>query len=78
MTTLELRNSVIGKINQINDDEILTEIYKLLNNSFDDSEIYILSDNHKISIEKAKAQISNGDFLTNEQANKDIDEWLSK
>ena len=78
MTTLELRNRVIGKINQINDDEILTEVYKLLDNSFDDSEIYILSDNHKIAIEKAKDQIGNGDFLTNDQANKDIDEWLKK
>ena len=42
MTTLELRNRVIGKINEINDNEILTEVYKLLDNSFDDSEIYLL------------------------------------
>jgi hypothetical protein len=78
MTTLELKNRAIGKINQINDDELLTEVIKLLDNSFDDSEIYQLSDKHKIAIEEAKFQISNGEILTDEQANKEINEWLNK
>ena len=29
-------------------------------------------------IEEARAQIKNGNFLTNSQANKEIDEWLNK
>jgi predicted transcriptional regulator len=78
MTTLELKNKVIGKINQINDDLILAEVYRLLESNDEDSSVYQLSDNHKIAIEEAKAQIANGDFLTNEQANNEIDEWLNK
>lgn len=78
MTTIELRNKVIGKLNQINDDLILAEVYRLLDDNYDDSGIYQLSDNHKLAIEEAMAQISNGDYLTNEQANKEIDEWLNK
>jgi hypothetical protein len=43
-----------------------------------DSEIYRLSDNQKVAIDTAINQINNGDFLTSEQANKEINEWLNK
>ncbi|MCX6238145.1 MAG: hypothetical protein NTY07_11425 [Bacteroidia bacterium] len=78
MTTIEMKNQVIGKINQLTDNELLMDVYKLLNDSLMDSEIYRLSDNHKVAIDTAINQINNGDFLTSEQANKEIDEWLNK
>jgi predicted MPP superfamily phosphohydrolase len=78
MTTPELKNKLIGKINQITDDEILSEVIKLLENSFEDTDIYQLSDNHKNAIRQAKEQIKSGEYLTNEQANKEIEEWLNK
>jgi hypothetical protein len=78
MTTIEMKNQVIGKINQLTDNELLMDVYKLLNDSLEDSDVYILSDNHKIAINKAISQIDNGDFLTNDQSNKEIDEWLNK
>jgi hypothetical protein len=78
MTSIELKNKVIGKINQLNDDDILNEVYKLLDDSFEDTEIILLSDNHKIAIEIARNQIDEGDYLTNEQANKEIGKWLNK
>jgi hypothetical protein len=78
MTSIELKNKVIGKINQINNDAILNEVYQLLDDSFEDSEIYQLSENHKIAIEIAKIQINRGEYLTNDEANKDIGKWLNK
>lgn len=78
MTTLEMKNQVIGKINQLNDDELLMDVYKLLDDSALDSVIYRLSDNHKIAVDTAINQINRGDFLTSVQANKEINEWLSK
>ena len=36
------------------------------------------TDNHKNAINKAIDQIGNGDYLTNDQSNKQIDEWLNK
>ena len=78
MTTIEIKNQVIGKINQLTDNELLMDIYKLLNNSFIDPEIYRLSDNHKVAIDTAISQINNGDFLTNEQSNKEVNEWLNR
>ena len=78
MTTKELRNKVIGKINQIDDEEILNEIYRLLEDSIEDDEIFQLSENHVIAIEEAKKQIDQGESMTNEQANLEIGEWLNR
>jgi hypothetical protein len=78
MTTIEMKNQVIGKINQLTDNELLMDVYKLLNDNLEDSDIYKLSDNHKIAINTAISQIDNGDFLTNDQSNKEINEWLNK
>ena len=78
MTTKELRNKVIGKINQIDDEEILNEVYRLLDNQFEDTDIYLLSEGHKMAIEEAEGQIERGEYLTNEQANNEIGKWLNK
>jgi len=72
MTTIEMKNQVIGKINQLTDNELLMDVYKLLDDSLMDSDIYRLSDNHKVAIDTAISQINNGDFLNSEQANKEI------
>jgi len=78
MTTIELKNQVINRISQVSDNELLMDVYKLLENCSDDSEIYNLTDNHKIAIATAINQINNGDFLNNEQANNEINAWLNK
>ena len=77
MTTIEMKNQVIVKINQLTDNELLMDVYKLLDDSLMDSDVYKLSDNHKTAIDRAISQIENGDFLTNDQANKEITEWLN-
>ena len=59
-------------------DKILNEVCKLIVDSFEDTEIFQLSENHRSAIQIAIAQIDNGEYLTNEQANKEIDKWLNK
>ena len=78
MTTIEMKNQVIGKINQLTDNELLMDIYKLLDDSIIDSDVYKLSDNHKIAIDSAISEIDNGEFLTNDQVNKEMNEWLNR
>ena len=41
-------------------------------------EIYILSDKQKEVINESQAQYKNGQFLTEEEANKVIDEWIEE
>ena len=43
-----------------------------------DIEVYKLTDDQRKAIHEARQQIKNGQFLTDEQANKEIDEWLNK
>jgi hypothetical protein len=78
MTTLELQSKVIDKINNLTDNDLLMDLIKLIEDNSDDTDIYRLSENHKIAIDIAIEQIKNGDFISNQQANKEIDEWLSR
>ncbi len=78
MTTNELKHKVIGKINELDDDGLLKDLIRLIEDSSDDTEIYRLSDNHKKAVNTAIDQIGKGDFLTNEQSNEQIGEWLNK
>lgn len=78
MSTKELRKVLIEKIQTTNDPQILEEIYRLLQMGAETSESYILSEDQKSAIEKARKQIENGEFLTDEQANQEIDKWLEK
>ena len=41
-------------------------------------DIYHLNEEQKTIIEKAREQIKNGDYLTNEEANQEINQWLNK
>ena len=78
MTTQELRHKVINKVNELDDESLLNDLIKLIDDNENDDEIYRLSDNHKKAINKAIDEIENGDYLTNDQSNKQIDEWLNK
>lgn len=78
MTTKELRNKVIGKINQIDDEEILSEIYRMLDDANHEEEIFQLSEDHKKAIEEGKSQIERGEFLTNKKVHQEIGKWLNK
>ena len=78
MSTIELKKRLIEKIQKTENEGLLEEAYRLLELETSDIEIYKLSDNQKLIVEESRQQIKNGQFLTDEQANKDIDEWLNK
>ena len=78
MMTIELRKKLIDKIQETKDDRILEEAYRLLKLETDDIEVYKLNDDQKKAISEARQQIKNGQFLTEDKANNEIDEWLKK
>ncbi|TNF42086.1 MAG: hypothetical protein EP310_06420 [Bacteroidetes bacterium] len=77
MTTVDLKRRVIGRINKVNDYSLLMDLMRFLDD-IDDNEIHRLSQSHNIAVQTAINQIENGEFLTNDQADKEIDEWLNK
>jgi vacuolar-type H+-ATPase subunit H len=72
-----LQEILIQKISSTQDERILQEINRLLETGLDE-EIYQLTDEQKAGIEEAKEQIKNGQYLSNEDANKEVEEWLRK
>lgn len=78
MMTIELRKKLIDKIKETQDERILEEAYRLLQLETDDIDVYKLNDDQKKAINEARQQIKNGQFLTEEKANNEIDEWLKR
>ncbi|MEX0811844.1 MAG: hypothetical protein WD048_06485 [Chitinophagales bacterium] len=71
----KLKEKLIEEIRNSNDTELLREIYKVLKES-DKNEVIQLRNSQIKSIQKAEEEVNRGDFITQEQMNKDIDEWL--
>lgn len=78
MSTIELRKLLIEKIQLTDGDKLLEEASRLLEVEIEESDVYILNDKQKEAIEEGRKQIINGEYLTDEESNKEIDEWLSK
>ena len=78
MGIINLRKKLIRRINNIENNEILEEMYRLIENEEADLSVYELSASQKNVIEEAQEQLKNGRFLTDEQADKEINEWLDE
>jgi hypothetical protein len=78
MMTIELRKKLIDKIQETKDERILEEAYRLLGLETEDIEVYKLNDDQKKAISEARQQVKQGQFLTEEIAKKEIDEWLKR
>ena len=78
MKTIELRKKLINEINLSKNKGLLEEFYHFLNLENEIQETYKLNIEQKSAITEAHEQIENGDYLTNEQANQEIEEWLNK
>lgn len=76
MSTSELKKLLIDKIKKTDNGNLLEEAFRLLELESEDIEVYKLSENQKNAINEAKQQVKNGQFLTDDEANKDINEWL--
>ena len=78
MTAKKLKKRLIHKIDQSENNELLEEMYRLIANEEADISIYELSEEQIKVVEEGQLQYKNGEFLTEDQADKDIDEWLGK
>lgn len=78
MKTVEIKKKLINEINSSTNKDLLEELYNYLNQENAVQEIYKLNTEQNSAIQEAREQIKNGDYLTNEQANQEIDEWLKK
>jgi uncharacterized membrane protein len=78
MTTLELKKKLIKRINNIDDELLLQEMSRLAGIGEQESDIYYFTEEESRAIEEARESYARGEFLTNDEANKEVDEWLGK
>lgn len=71
MSTKELQESIIQKIRRTNDDELLNYLNQILSS-------YYTSAEQKVKIMEGQDQIVKGNYFTNEQVEKELDQWLNK
>ncbi len=79
MSTAEVRKRLIEKIESTNDEKLLMEATRLLEIQLDEIEPpFELTPELNDAIDEAQGQFKKGEFLTHDEANKEIDEWLGK
>jgi len=71
------RENLIIKINSIEDKDVLDEVNRLLEVSFDDT-IYVTNSEQRQEISKGRDQIKNGKGIDHKSADAQIDSWLER
>jgi len=77
MKTAELKEIIINKIAGINDKTFLSAINTFIE-AKSESTIYKTTPEQKQRIQEAREQIARGEFFTDEEVKKEIDEWLKE
>lgn len=74
---IERRNQLIAFIRDGKDQNLIDEFYRILRISFDDS-VLVTDEARKRAILEAQTQVSEGRGISEEDADREIDEWLEK
>jgi predicted transcriptional regulator len=72
----ELQSILYSKILSVTDEHQLSDLITAIDQS--DSTIYYTSNEQKAKIKEGQDQIARGNYFTNEQVEKELDEWLNK
>lgn len=78
MKAIKIKEKLINEINLSKNKNLLEEFYQFLNLENEIQEPYQLNEEQNSAVAEAREQIKKGDYLTNEEANQEIDEWLRK
>ena len=78
MLTKEMKQELIDKINSTRDENILEEVYRILEIGSEEVDRVVLTDYQTDSIDQGIKDIEEGKYLTNEEANSEIEKWLKK
>jgi len=77
ITSNALKSILQQRITTINDHKILSAMITLLDVKSEET-IYYTSQEQKAKVREGREQIAKGNFFTNKQVEKEIDEWLGK
>jgi hypothetical protein len=75
MTTIALKKYLVSKINLLEDDAVLKQLKKIVQNN---EKVYQLSDYQLEKVAISRRQFENGEFYTEEEMDKKVEEWLKR
>lgn len=78
MSTAELKKQIIEKLNAINDENMLNDIYKLMLMESEMVTVYQLTNDEKEAVEIAFQDIDAGKTYSSAEANELLKKWLAK
>jgi len=78
MTAVELKQRIIAQLSSTNDEELLEHISKVIDIELHSGDIHIMGEAEIEAVNEGLEQLENGQWITNEEANKRADEWLRK
>ena len=78
MTKVEIKKKLIHRIDSIEDALLLEELLRLAGEEDETDEIYKLSEMQLEAVEEAELEYDRGEFISGEEADKMIREWLEK
>lgn len=74
---LQLKLDVINKITELKEIRVIREIKKLLDFELDE-DVFALSKQQENRIAEARKEYANGEISSDEEVNKDIEQWLNE
>ena len=78
MSIQELQEKLIAKIKNTKQDYILEEVSRLLEFEENSGHIYNLNAEQQQLIDRSLKEIESGEFFTDEEVQKESEEWLKK
>ncbi|MDB5139971.1 MAG: hypothetical protein JWR12_1887 [Mucilaginibacter sp.] len=79
MSTAELKEKLIAQINDTDNDELLSEISTMLYvESKSVNGVYQMSEAEHDAVEDGLKQVTDGQWISDEEANRQVEEWLRK
>ena len=76
MSTIEIRSSIFKNLSFIEDISFLKAIKTIIDTKVKE-DVYHLSETQRARILESKAQIKKGQFIDNDDLEKEIDQWLN-
>jgi hypothetical protein len=78
MSKTEMKKELISRIEAMEDEGVLEEVYRILGINTGSVDTVVLSGYQQSAIDAGLKDIENGNTLTDDEANRDIEQWLKK
>jgi len=76
MSTIELKNKVIERLEDVNQPHLLEEILSLIEMETRSEEVFMIPEEHKADLEISLQQLKEGKTVPNDVVNERVQKWL--